>query len=127
MISDSKRTIVFDVDDTILFTPDRDYSRSYPNEPVVEGIRSMKQAGWHIMLMTARGMGRSNGDIESVREEVMGEIERFCTKFDVPYDEIVIGKPWAAFYVDDKALTPEMFCDRLEEIKESNKEVELWG
>lgn len=110
---DNKRTVVFDVDETILFTPNgRDYENSYPNEPVVEAMRKMKATGWHIILMTARGMGRSNGDIESVREEVTSEIESFCKKFDVPYDMLQIGKPWAAWYVDDKAITPEGFLEK---------------
>lgn len=128
MIPDSKRTIVFDVDDTICFTPNRDYSKSYPDDEMVEGMRTLKESGWHIILMTARGMGRSNGDINSVREQVMNEIESFCETYDVPYDEIIIGKPFASYYVDDKALTPEVFRSRVSAIvREGSKPVELWG
>lgn len=107
---DNKKTIVFDIDETILFTPNgRDYENSYPNEPIVEAMRQLRKDGWCIILMTARGMGRSEGNIELVREEVTQEIETFCEKYDVPYDMLQLGKPWAAYYVDDKAITPERF------------------
>jgi capsule biosynthesis phosphatase len=116
MISDPKKTIVFDVDDTILTTINRDYENSQPKMEVIVGIRAMKDAGWTIILNTARGMGRSNGNIESVRQEVIEEIENFCTKYDVPYDAILIGKPWAAYYVDDKAMTPAQFAAKYTQI-----------
>ena len=109
-------SIVFDVDDTILFTENRDYANSYPNEEVVKGIRRLKEKGWHITLMTARGMGRSNGDIETVREEVTSEIVKFCEKFDVPYDQLILGKPFSNYYVDDKALRPEEFVEKVDEM-----------
>ena len=109
-IPDSKRTIVFDVDDTILTTTNRDYANSQPMMEVVVGLRALKEAGWYIILQTARGMGRSNGNIEAVREEVTNEITSFCAKYDIPYDELLLGKPWAAYYVDDKAMRPEEFA-----------------
>lgn len=105
------RTMVIDVDDTILVTTNRDYANSVPKEDVVSKLREAREKGWHIILFTARGMGRSNGDIESVREEVTREIESFCSRFCVPYDEIMLGKPWAAMYVDDKGLRPDEFAN----------------
>jgi capsule biosynthesis phosphatase len=104
------RTMVIDVDDTILVTKNRDYSRSMPKMDVVFKLREAREKGWYIILFTARGMGRSNGDIESVREEVTREIESFCSRFCVPYDELMLGKPWAAMYVDDKGLRPDEFA-----------------
>ena len=116
MLPDPTKTIVFDVDDTVLTTKNRDYENSQPKMEVITGMRAMKEAGWTIILHTARGMGRSNGNIESVRQEVIEEIEKFCTKYDVPYDTIMIGKPWAAYYVDDKAMTPGQFAAKYTQI-----------
>ena len=115
-LPDPRRTAVFDVDDTILTTQNRDYENSRPKLEVVTGIRALKEAGWYIYLHTARGMGRSDGNIESVREEVIEEIEKFCRKFDVPYDEIQVGKPWGWLYVDDKAMRPEEFAAKYKEL-----------
>ncbi len=116
MLPDPKKTIVMDVDDTILTTVNRDYENSKPKLEVVEGMRKLKEAGWFIYLYTARGMGRSNGNIESVAEEVFAEIESFCKKYDVPYDVILVGKPYGAVYVDDKAMRPEEFAAKYKEL-----------
>ena len=99
------------MDDTILTTEDRDYPNSVPIWPVIHKLREAKLNGWTILLHTARGMGRSNGQIELVQEEVINEIASFCSKWAVPYDEIIVGKPWAAMYVDDKALRPDEFAN----------------
>lgn len=104
-----EKTIVCDVDDTILFTTNRDYDNSVPNEPVCNKLREANEKGWKIILYTARGMGRSGGNIDLVANEVFGEIERFCWKFNIPFNEIQVGKPWARLYVDDKAIRPEEF------------------
>jgi capsule biosynthesis phosphatase len=120
-LPDPKKTAVFDVDDTILVTKNRDYENSQPKMEVIEGMRALKDAGWVIYLHTARGMGRSNGDIGSVADEVFDEIETFCRKFNVPYDAIQIGKPWGWLYVDDKAMRPEEFAARYNRIIEEAK------
>jgi capsule biosynthesis phosphatase len=111
-LPDPKKTAVFDVDDTILVTENRDYANSKPKVEVIEGIRALKDAGWYIYLYTARGMGRSGGQIESVMDEVFDEIETFCRKFNVPYDAIQVGKPWGWLYVDDKAMRPDEFANQ---------------
>lgn len=109
-LPDPTRTAVFDVDDTILVTQNRDYENSVPRMEVIHGMRALYEAGWTIILHTARGMGRSNGCIEEVAEQVREEIVSFCWKHDIPYDSIQLGKPWGALYVDDKAMTPERFA-----------------
>jgi capsule biosynthesis phosphatase len=120
-LPDPKKTIVFDIDDTLLTTVNRDYDNSQPKEEVIVGLRKLKEAGWRIVLHTARGQGRSGGDIESVREDVTREIEVFCAKHDVPYDELILGKVWAAYYIDDRALRPEEFAARYNRIIEEAK------
>jgi capsule biosynthesis phosphatase len=117
-LPDPKKTAVFDVDDTILVTENRDYANSQPKVEVIEGIRALKEAGWFIYLYTARGMGRSGGDIGSVAEEVFEEIETFCRTFEVPYDAIQVGKPWGWLYVDDKAMRPDEFAQSYKSLLE---------
>lgn len=110
-MEDYKKTIVCDVDDTILFTKDRDYDNSVPNNVVCQKLREAKSLGWRIVLYTARGIGRSGGNIELVRDDVVEEITSFCSKYNVPFDELVIGKPWGRYYVDDKAIRPDEFVN----------------
>lgn len=117
-LPDYRKTAIFDVDNTILVTQNRDYANSQPKMEVIRGMRALKEAGWFIYLHTARGMGRSNGDIESVREEVIDEIEGFCRKFEVPYDAIQVGKPWGVLYVDDLGMRPEEFAAQYKKLLE---------
>jgi capsule biosynthesis phosphatase len=118
MLPDPKKTIVVDIDDTILTTKNRDYDNSQPKMEVIVGLRALKAAGWRIVLHTARGQGRSNGNIDLVREDVAREVETFCSKFDVPYDELILGKVWAAVYLDDKAMRPEEFAAQYNKLLE---------
>jgi capsule biosynthesis phosphatase len=105
------RTLCVDVDDTLCFTDDHDYTQSRPNDPVVVKVREAKAKGWWIILHTARGMGRSGGHIETVADEVLDEVRALCERHDIPYDEIVVGKPWARWYIDDRALRPDEFTE----------------
>jgi capsule biosynthesis phosphatase len=106
-----KKVIVFDVDDTILTTENRDYKNSKPINEVINGMRELKSEGWRIVLHTSRGMGRGKGSVKGIEEEVRKEINDFCEKHSVPHDEIIIGKTWATTYVDDKALRPDEFVN----------------
>lgn len=108
------KVIVFDVDDTILTTENRDYKNSKPIVEIVDAIKLLKAKGWTIVLHTARGMGRSNGYIDTVAKEVRAEIDSFCIKYDIPYDQLILGKTWASAYVDDKAMTPAMLLENLD-------------
>jgi len=103
--------ICVDVDDTICSTVNRDYANSEPIMPIVEKLRQAKAAGYQVVLYTARGQGRSDGQWETVADEVLGEVVAFCERHAVPYDRIVLGKPWAKWYVDDKAIRPNEFLD----------------
>ena len=78
---------------------------------MVAKVREAKAKGWWIVLHTARGMGRSDGHIETVADEVLTEVQEFCKRHDIPYDEIVVGKPWARWYIDDRALRPDEFTE----------------
>ena len=59
-------------------------------------------------------MGRGNGYIEGIANEVRAEIDSFCTKHNVPYDQLILGKTWATVYVDDKAMTPSIFLENID-------------
>jgi capsule biosynthesis phosphatase len=82
------RTLCVDIDDTLCFTTDHDYARSTPNEPVIAKLREAHAKGWRIVLHTARGMGRSGGNIATVTDQVLAEIEALCVRHTIPYDAI---------------------------------------
>ena len=113
---DKKKTIVIDIDDTICFTnhnyqdAKQKYGNALPNNKVISGMRILKRQGFHIILLTARRLLTHNGDIEKIIEDVGKITTDWLERYDVPYDELIWGKPYSStYYVDDKAMNLEEF------------------
>lgn len=102
--------IVFDLDDTICRTRNRDYVNAEPLADVVDNIRKAKAMGHYIIIHTARGMLSCNGSVEKAEAKNRKTIEDWLDKNRVPYDEIFFGKPYADLYVDDKAVNLTEWC-----------------
>ena len=108
---------VIDIDSTISFPKfDADdtyerYAHSAPNQPVIDKIRTLYSEGHTIILHTARRMVTHKGDVVAVEADV-GQITRdSLDRLGVPYHQLVFGKPYGDFYVDDKAMTPDEFAN----------------
>jgi capsule biosynthesis phosphatase len=111
------RTLVIDIDHTICIPNDFEtdtyekYGKATPINEMIEAIKKAKDAGYYIILYTARRMATHNGDINKVIADV-GDITRnWLSEHNVPYDELMFGKPNAVYYIDDKALKPYQFVD----------------
>ena len=113
--------IIIDLDGTLTVESDAPYEEKLPNQPVVETCRRYKSVGFSIVIFTARNMQSFDGDHRKITEHTLPIILNWLSKHDVPYDEVIIGKPWcgsAGFYVDDKAIRPDEFISKtFEEIK----------
>ena len=55
-----------------------------------------------------------DGDINKIINDVGKITTDWLDKYEVPYDEIVWGKPYGVYYIDDKAMTPEEFVKMME-------------
>lgn len=104
--------IVFDVDGTIcpIKTANEEYKDLIPNTDMVNKIRELKQEGYRIVFFTARNMRTYNGDINKILKYTKPVLETWLQKWEIPYDEIIFGKPYPGkegFYVDDKTLRPD--------------------
>ena len=115
------RSIVFDLDDTICFPNHSEidtyekYGRAAPNVPVIEGTQKLSDAGYSITILSSRRMVTHDGNLVKIIQDVAEITEVWLTKHKVPYDEIKYGKPYSStYYVDDKAMTPEMFCQNVQ-------------
>ena len=113
--------IIIDLDDTICSTKNGDYENSIPKEKVIKKIKDYKNLGFEIVIYTSRNMRTYKGNIDLIKANTLPIIIRWLEKFDVPYDQIIIGKPWPSyggFYVDDKAIRPDEFVNlKYSEIK----------
>ena len=114
--------IVFDLDGVIceLKKPSESYSEVSPKKKVIQKMRNLKDQGHYLIIHTGRHMRTCNGDVAKVIEKIGKITEEWLDKWNVPYDELVFGKPYADIYIDDLGVefsTSEKLGERLESIQ----------
>ena len=110
-------TFVFDVDGTLcpVKREDERYEDIVPYPEMVEKIREYKNGGAKIILLTSRNMNSFNGNIGLINANTAKILLAWLDKWEIPYDEIVYGKPWPGhhgFYVDDRTVRPTEFLTK---------------
>ena len=94
--------IVFDLDGVIceLKKPSESYADVIPKNDVIEKMRNLRKDGHYLIIHTARHMRTCNGDVSKVIEKIGKVTEYWLKKWNVPYDELIFGKPYADMYID---------------------------
>jgi capsule biosynthesis phosphatase len=108
--------IIIDLDGTICehkINDDDLYSNLKPKLEVVSRLIEFKNKGFIIIIFTARGMRTYSSNLEMIKKNSLPIIRDWLDKWQVPYDEIIIGKPWCGdgFYVDDRSIRPSEFVE----------------
>ena len=117
-------TIIFDIDGTIcpIKKKEEKYEDLIPYSSIVEKIKEYRSEGFKIILFTSRNMKSYNGNIGMINANTAKILLAWLDKWDIPYDEIIYGKPWPTengLYVDDRAVRPNEFMKySLDELKE---------
>jgi capsule biosynthesis phosphatase len=106
--------IVIDVDGTLaeLKEPEQDYADLKPVEPVLQKLREYAALGYYIIVFSSRNMRTFNNNLGLLQANTLPKLIEWLKKWEVPFDEVHIGKPWcgfSGFYVDDKAIRPSEF------------------
>ena len=107
----AKRLIV-DLDNTISYTIKGDYVNSKPIEQTINMLRKYHDDGWEIVINSSRNMRTYESNVGKINIYTLPNIISWLNKYNVPYDEIIVGKPWCGydgFYIDDKAIRPSEF------------------
>ncbi|MEO0821829.1 MAG: capsular biosynthesis protein [Pseudomonadota bacterium] len=111
-----EKVLVVDVDGTLC--PEKQPGQSYADLPVepqlLARLKALKAEGWHIVLHSARGMRTHEGNQGALYAHVLPVMLDWAARNGVPYDEILLGKPWPGrdgFYVDDRAVRPREFLE----------------
>lgn len=97
----------FDLDGTLV-TPPHDPSDWTSVEPIlknIELVRELKAAGHHIIVQTSRAMKAHSGNVGAVMAHIGATTFQTFLDFDIPYDEIIFGKPEADVYVGQKHVS----------------------
>ena len=113
----SEYSFVFDIDGTIcpIKKKEERYEDLVPYENILEKIRYYKSNGAKIILFTSRNMNSYKGNLGLINKHTAKVLLEWLEKWEIPYDEIIYGKPWPGhkgFYVDDRTVRPDEFLDR---------------
>lgn len=107
------KRLVIDLDGTLTIDDGRtDYANKKPNSELIAKVKDYKNAGFEIVILTARNMRTFDNSVGKIAAHTLPVIVDWLRRHNVPYDEIHIGKPWCGsqgFYVDDKAIRPSEF------------------
>ena len=118
-MAEKLKKIIFDVDNTITnHGSSKNYFDKLPRLEVIEKMHKFKELGYEIILFSARNMKTYNGDMAKINFYTLPVLTSWLKKYNVPYDGIIMGKPWCGedgFYVDDKAIRPKEFLELTEE------------
>ncbi|MBR1416476.1 MAG: capsular biosynthesis protein [Bacilli bacterium] len=109
-------TLIFDIDSTICpakKTNER-YEDLIPYKKMIDKITMYKNKGYKIVLFTSRNMRTYEGDLDKILKYTKPILEKWLKKWNIPYDEVIYGKPWPGkdgFYIDDRAIRPKEFLE----------------
>lgn len=122
------KKIIVDLDGTITQANTSDYENVKPNQGVIKQLRHYKELGYSITIHTARNMRTYKGNVGKINIFTLPIITAWLEKHQVPFDEILVGKPWCGhdgFYIDDRAIRPSEFSalsiDEIEELLAKEK------
>ncbi len=109
-------SFVLDIDGTLcpIKKDDEEYEDLVPYKNMVTKLRYYKENGAKIILFTSRNMNSFNGNIGLINKNTAKILLAWLDKWDIPYDEIIYGKPWPGhkgFYVDDRTVRPNEFLN----------------
>lgn len=96
----------FDLDGTLVTAPriPGDYTTCEPIHHMIQYLQQLHENGHYIIIHTARRMRTHGGNTGAVLSDVGSITLNQLKQFHVPHDEVHFGKPFADFYVDDKAV-----------------------
>ena len=101
-----KLRFCFDLDNTLVTFPKipNDYTTVEPIQNTINYLKYLKTFGHTIIIYTARRMKTHQGNTGKILADIGKITFDTLLKFDIPYDEIYFGKPYADFYIDDLGI-----------------------
>ena len=96
-----KKVYCFDIDGTLCSQVTGNYEDAVPFPARIESLNRLKAAGHVIKIFTSRGA------VSGIDWSV--STEKQLAKWGLHYDELIMGKPHADIYIDDKAVHPDDF------------------
>lgn len=117
-------TLIFDVDGTLcpIKKKEEKYENLIPDEKMIKKLKMYKENGAKIVLFSSRNMNSYNCNLGLINANTAVIMQNWLKKWNIPYDEILFGKPWPGhkgLYIDDRAVRPDEFLEHsFEELEE---------
>jgi len=98
--------ICFDLDNTLVSYPKikDDYTSVEPIQKNIDFLNYLESFGHTIIIYTARRMRTHSGNIGKIMYDIGKITFDTLEKFNIHFDEIYFGKPYADIYIDDLGL-----------------------
>jgi acid phosphatase class B len=100
---------VVDIDGTICEGAYGVYENAIPKKDAIQKINNLYDEGHTIVYFTARGMNRTNNDAALAESMFRKITEEQLQKWGCKYNQLLMGKPSADYYIDDKGINNEHF------------------
>ena len=126
-----KYSLIVDIDGTLcpIKKKEEEYIDLVPFKKVVDKLVNYHNQGVKIILFSSRNMNSYNGNLGLINKNTARTLYEWLDKWNIPYDEILFGKPWPGhfgFYVDDRSVRPDEFLnysfDELDAICKASRE-----
>ena len=113
-------TLVVDIDGTLcgIKNPGQSYADLEPRQEMLDKLAEYQKKGYRILLHTSRNMNTYKNNLGQINKHTAPLLLGWLAKWEVPYDEILFGKPWPrkhGFYIDDRSVRPDEFLRMSEE------------
>lgn len=104
-----KLTYVVDIDNTICTQTYGDYSQAVPFFDRIDKVNQLYDEGNFIIYFTARGMGRGKNSVRIAYDACFNETYEQLVSWGCKFHNLMLGKPYADVYIDDKAISDKEF------------------
>jgi len=102
-------TYVFDIDGTVCTNTKGEYEKASPFLDRIQLINKLYDDGHKIIMFTARGMARHNGNVNKAFQQFYHLTSDQLKGWGLKFHELKLGKPAADIFIDDKGTNDEDF------------------
>jgi len=100
----TKKIIVFDIDNTLCKTTKLDYDNSKPYKQKIKLVNKLYQYGHTINIYTSRYMGKHNGNTKIIYKKYYKKTIKQLKSWKLKFHKLIMCKPIFDIFVDDKAF-----------------------
>lgn len=96
--------LALDIDGTLCNNTNGKYEETQPYMEIIDLINEMYDSGHYVILQTARGMGKHDGNAALAYKDWYCLTKRQLEEWGVKYHELHLGKILADVYIDDRGF-----------------------